>query len=468
MNEPNGPGTESPGADPIVLPEIRVTPDALPADESLPEELPAEEPPPEEPPPEEPPIERHDPFAWMRGARWMDRRLSPSGRAAYLLRRDLEAFPLIEGRDPNHADLDAIVKRTVDYIVPIIRREQATDIVYEELEKRREERIAQARAASLAAPAAAEAAKAAARGAATILAAMPASVLAPAVAAAVALKPTTPDDGAFGLGEDLRLRTPPGSLEGEIERRVGDRWESSGIRAVLNSGTGARVLVDDVAGFANAVGTDVAGRLADRGVVGGSAASAGVAKNIHDAIVRRRLDGIPAGPGGVEPPPGFLPIMEMRITSSVDGGETITHAEIRDEDAKNYCPNYAKVQEVGLRAGGKADTMGLPKGPARGQWIHTEAEGEMKTARIEALLRAGGMQELRVEQGFLEGEPIKFLKSGSSKIDVVEKIGKDAACVYDFKTGSATFPDHVRERYLREAAKHFGVSTVYVLPVYVP
>jgi hypothetical protein len=90
----------------------------------------------------EPPIERHDPFAWMRNAPWMDRRLSASGRAAYLLRRDLEAFPVIEGRDPNHADLDAIVQRTVDYIVPIIRREQATDMVYEELEKRRADRIA--------------------------------------------------------------------------------------------------------------------------------------------------------------------------------------------------------------------------------------------------------------------------------------------------------------------------------------
>lgn len=97
----------------------------------------------------EPPIERHDPFAWMRNAPWMDRRLSPSGRAAILLRRDLEAFPVIEGRDPNHADLDAIVKRTVDYIVPIIRREQATDMVYEELEKRRADRIAPKRKAKL-------------------------------------------------------------------------------------------------------------------------------------------------------------------------------------------------------------------------------------------------------------------------------------------------------------------------------
>lgn len=90
----------------------------------------------------EPPIERHDPFAWMRGARWMDRKLSPSGRAAVLLRRELKAFPVIEGRDPNHADLDAIVQRTVDYIVPIIRREQATDHAYEVLEEKRQARIA--------------------------------------------------------------------------------------------------------------------------------------------------------------------------------------------------------------------------------------------------------------------------------------------------------------------------------------
>jgi hypothetical protein len=152
MNEPNEPGAESPGAEPFVLPEIRVGPDAPPAEEPPAEEPPAEEPPTEEPtteeppteepPDEEPPIVRHDPFAYMRGARWMDRKLSPSGRAAILLRRDLEAFPVIEGRDPNHADLDAIVQRTVDYIVPIIRREQATDFAYEELEKRRAARIA--------------------------------------------------------------------------------------------------------------------------------------------------------------------------------------------------------------------------------------------------------------------------------------------------------------------------------------
>ena len=110
--------------------------------------LPAKEPPDEEPPDEEPPIVRHDPFAYMRGAPWMDRRLSPSGRAACLLRRELDAFPVIEGRDPNHADLDAIVKRTVDYIASILKREQLTDYAYELLEEQRQARIAKRQSAA--------------------------------------------------------------------------------------------------------------------------------------------------------------------------------------------------------------------------------------------------------------------------------------------------------------------------------
>ncbi|MSP75812.1 MAG: hypothetical protein EXR12_06720 [Rhodospirillaceae bacterium] len=160
MNEPTEPGAETDGAVTHVLPEIHFTPDGQhfvePPEETEPpgDAPPAQGPhaealPPVEPPAEEPPIERHDPFAYMRKAPWMDRRLSASGRAAVLLRRDLKAFPAVEGRDPNHADLDAIVKRTADYIVPIIRREQATDYVYEELEKRREARIALKRKATL-------------------------------------------------------------------------------------------------------------------------------------------------------------------------------------------------------------------------------------------------------------------------------------------------------------------------------
>ena len=321
------------------VPEAPVPPsvppvDATPAAAPPAEESPAPGSPAEEPPAEEPPIVRHDPFAYMRGAPWMDRRLSPSGRAAYLLRRELEAFPVIEGRDPNHADLDAIVKRTVDYIVAILKREQATDAAYDELERQRQERIAKARAASLVVPAAAptwpggvqavvDAGKALAARAAAGLAVVPSAVLAPAVGAAVALWPRSPDDGTFELGEALRLRTPSGSLEGEIEQRVGDRWEPLGLRATLNGGMGAPVLVDDVAGFARAVGADVAGRLADSGVVG-----------------------IPVEGDWPDRP---VPI-EIRIAESAGVGAKPTVREASQADIERFCPNVPIYERIGQEA----------------------------------------------------------------------------------------------------------------------
>jgi|GEM_PF-722900 len=146
MNEPNeseteisvpeAPTPETPvfqGPEPQ---EPRSTPDAAATAEPASVELPSEE-----PPPEEPPIVRHDPFAYMRDAPWMNRKLSPLGRAAAFLRRELKAFPAIEGREPNRADLDGIVKRTADYMVPIFKREQATDIAYDVLEEKRQARI---------------------------------------------------------------------------------------------------------------------------------------------------------------------------------------------------------------------------------------------------------------------------------------------------------------------------------------
>ena len=155
MNEPDDQGAVT-----HQLPKILVTPDppeeappALagiepPGDGVLSVEPPAVPPPLEELPAEELPLERHDPFAYMRNAPWMDRRLSPSGRGAILLRRDLDAFPVIEGRDPNLADLKAIAQRTVDYIVPIIKREQLTDYAYEVLEEQRQARIAKRQSAA--------------------------------------------------------------------------------------------------------------------------------------------------------------------------------------------------------------------------------------------------------------------------------------------------------------------------------
>lgn len=289
--------------------------------------------------------------------------------------------------------------------------------------------------------------------------------------------PTNFEGETLPLGEGLRARRRVGQRSIEIERQADNGLLGSGVGATWEKLPVAAQFVPDAAGrdllqidsvqLERAVGKEAADRLLQQGGVAADGLT-GVAKDIHDSMVRRRADGVPAGPGGIEPPPGFLPIMEMRITSSVDGGTTISHAEIPDEKATKYCPNYLEMQRIGMNAKATVDAAGMPMGRERGKAAHKLIEADMKTAEVERQLRAGGMQELLVEKGFLKGERIGFMKSGGSRIDVVEKIGDDAVCVYDFKTGSATFPDYVRERYLREVARHFGVSTVYVLPVYVP
>jgi hypothetical protein len=466
MNEPNEPSGESPGVEPFVLPEIRVTPDGSQSVEPTDETAPPAAAPSQEPPAEEPPIVRHDPFAWMRGAPWMDRRLSPSGRAAYLLRRDLKAFPVIEGRDPNHADLDAIVQRTVDYIVPIIRREQATDIVYEELEKRREERIAKARAASVAVPAVGEAAKAAARGAASLVASMPAGVLVPALGAAIALRPTTPDDGAFSLGEGLRLRTPSGSLEGEIERRVDDRWESSGIRAALNSGLGARVLVDDVAGFANAVGAQVADRLQSQGVIGERPWREN--PDGFGSVIRWTATGNLASLDALGPGSDRLPIAELRMLTKDKVGTRF--GEVTRAQAEQFCPSYSRIQALASEAGRIARLEGPTGHRQYGHRTHVLATQAIREAdAMRKLLELDGVPELSADVAIFDGKDIGFRNvRGTAIIDVFERMPGGDLCIHDIKTGGGHFRDRKMEYYLEQAKKRYKpTGNIYVLPIYV-
>ena len=474
MNEPN----ES-GAPTYVLPEIHFTPDGQhsvkPTEETAPpagappaQASQAEALPPVEPPAEEPPIERHDPFAWMRKAPWMNRRLSASGRAAALLRRDLKAFPVIEGRDPNHADLDAIVKRTVDYIVPIIRREQMTDYVYEELEKRREERIARARAASLAVPTAGQTAgpllKEAAKRVVPFVAALPAAALAPAAAAAAFFASRSSNEGTFELGEELRLRTPSSSLEGEIERRVGDRWKPLGIRAALNSGTGARVLVDDVAGFADAVGAQLAGRLQSQGLVGGRPrrAAAGGLGSVIRWVAPDNLASLDAlGPGSDR-----LPIAELRMLTRHNAIPRF--GEVTREEAERFCPNYQRIQAIASQAGRIARAEGPAGHLQYGQSTHDGTKWAIRDAAIvRDLLERDGVREIHADLAIFNGQRVGFRNvKGSAIIDAVEHMKNGDVCVYDIKTGGARFPDTKMEKYAEQAELFFKpTGKVYVFPV---
>lgn len=77
-----------------------------------------------------------DPYEGSRHMPWMDRNLSPSARAARMLRPELESFAVIEGREANGADLDAMSGRISADMVEILRREWAADVVNEWLEEK--------------------------------------------------------------------------------------------------------------------------------------------------------------------------------------------------------------------------------------------------------------------------------------------------------------------------------------------
>ena len=70
-----------------------------------------------------------DPYDGSRHLPWMDRSLSPSVRAARRMRPELKGFAAIEGREPNGADLDAMVGRITEEMTENFRREWAADVV---------------------------------------------------------------------------------------------------------------------------------------------------------------------------------------------------------------------------------------------------------------------------------------------------------------------------------------------------
>ena len=469
--EAEPPAQDPPGSATYILPEGYITAappesEAAPAEQAPAGEPPAEAPPADEPPPHQPPIVRHDPFAWMRGAPWMNRDLTPSGRAAAFLRRLLEDFPAIEGRQPNRADLDAIVKRTSDYMVPIFKRERATDIAYEELEKRRAARIA-------AATAAAHPTGSLLKGAAARLAPLAptaAGIVAPAAAAALAFRPTSPDEGDYVFGDDLRFRVPPGSLQGEIERRIGDRWHRVAV-AELNSGVGPKFLLEDARAFAASVGAQVANRLLSQGIVGERRSPASSGRSLESAI--RWVDH-PSALGSYAATSGRLPIAELRMLTKDKAGTRF--GEITRAEAEEFCPNYPRIQVIASEAGRIARMEEQASHRQYGVKTHVEVKKAIKDAAVmRELLENHGVQEIHADLAIFGGGTVGFRNvRGSAIIDVVELMKSGAVCIYDIKTGGARFPDATMERYVEEylkffKAKHHRTFTgvVYVLPVYV-
>jgi hypothetical protein len=274
------------------------------------------------------------------------------------------------------------------------------------------------------------------------------------------LTPTNSQGGVIDLGDDLRAQWRPGQRSAWIERRINDGlfgsgiaadWEKIPVAATYEAGPDRRpTLFVDPQDLEKAIGTPAASR-----VLGRSA-----------------------------PPPAFqaLPasrpsIYEIRIGTSVDGGQTTSFREATHEEIARFCPNYPMIQGVGLRAA--AEIAGL--GARRGQLVHKLAENqlnELKVARSADILREVGIVEMRPEVALRSGRDLSYSRlKGSSILDVLEiyeRGGERKACVYDFKTGKAVFPDTTAIRYAHEAGVYAERRApampvhVIVVPVYLP
>ena len=101
---------------------------------------------------------------------------------------------------------------------------------------------------------------------------------------------------------------------------------------------------------------------------------------------------------------------------------------------------------------------GLPNGLIRGNAVHNLAKIEnLKISRSEEILREMDIHELLPEVAIRSGKRFSYRAKGSSVLDVAEIYGRNGekkACVYDFKTGNATFPDATAIRYAYEIAQY--------------
>lgn len=467
MNVPNEPNEPTEGEFVISIPEGLVPdeaesdpeppkPEAAPAEEPPPDdELPAEapplpEPPPQEPPLQEPPIVRHDPFAHIRSAPWMNRTLDASGRAAALLRRLLRDFAAIEGRPPDRADLDEIVKRTTDYMVPILQRERAADAAYEEMEKRRAARLA-------AATAAASAARGSAASASLLRTLVPAA--GPLTAATLMVMPSNSQNSTIDFGGGLRGITGPGERTVRLQRRVSvllkyglefSDWKDLPVPMVKDEALGGlEVLLVDPGPLVQAIGSEAAARLLARpGVIGREQAA---------------FDQVWTGPLGP---------LEIRIPTgtSKDQGEKVTYRELSRAEIERACPNLPTYERIGREAHAQIrEETGLPNGPIFGTKTHARAK---KAADLIAdKLKARGLVELHTEQGLLTGQ--KSFKKGHARVDVLEIYDGRRACIIDYKTGGATMDDGQARRYIRQVglyieALKLGYKRIYFVPIHLP
>jgi hypothetical protein len=187
-----------------------------------------------------------------------------------------------------------------------------------------------------------------------------------------------------------------------------------------------------------------------------------------------RVQTAPGSGNELPPPPISLPSkIEMRIGVSTDQGATTVPREATRQEVLQVCPNFAEYERYGMEAAEKYKAAGLINGKTYGQRVHREVELRLKMDDIQSRLEERGVRELSAELAVRQGISPSYAK-GSSRIDVVElHTDHVTVCVYELKTGGATIPGEVIERYGREAGLYAnfvraGYQNIYFIPIHVP
>lgn len=400
-----------------------------------------------------PPREPFDPYAGSRHMPWMDRSLSPSVRAARMMRPELKSFAVIEGREANGADLDAMSSRISGEMVEILRREWAADVVNEWLEEKdaaREGRSVDPSIGPKAQPIGGDPGDTRPR----VFVAEPEDIdwvmerlgrssgrrqVRPRLPGARRFPPPPPP---IALPESTPQQQPGGSLmtPADPETPASPPPFPAAEPPVPIPPTPARKpLLPD---FEALIPPDL--KEIFRPIPGSEAIAEG-----GEPLI---LPGPSIGDPGLQIPVHILSVM---FGGKEDQVRMISGLVDPDELIKRY-EHYGILEELARQAG---DIVGPGNGAQHGRRVHGELEKLIKQGVRDGILPKGMWAEVSYVP---DGSKAHYGEKGSIRIDIIHDLGRGTVHVYELKTGGAALKESRIDRTL--SYEYFkGQNTVIVM-----
>ena len=408
-----------------------------------------------------PPRDLFDPYAGSRHMPWMDRSLSPSVRAARMMRPELKSFAVIEGREANGADLDAMSGRISADVIEILRREWAADIMNEWIEEKdaaREGRPVDPSIGPKVQPIGGDPSDTRPR----VFVAEPEDIdwvmerlgrqrpdIVPASFGSRRGKPTRPGMKPFRAPPPPPIITPESAPQAQ---------PGGSLMTPADTETPSSPPPSTAVEQAPPIPPTPAHRLAPlfeaiippnlkeifRPIPGSEAISGGGVSPI--------LPGPSIGDPGLQIPIHILSVMfggkekQVRMISGlVDPDELIKRYE-----------HYGVLEELARQAG---DIVGPGKGAHHGRRVHGELEKLIKQGVRNKILPEGMWAEVSYVP---DGSNAHYGEKGSIRIDIIHDLGRGTVHVYELKTGGAALKESRIDRTL--SYEYFkGQNTVIVM-----